>query len=146
MKSRKHNLAWAGVVVAAALWLAEAALDAWAFRRSTFTESLFPRDVHEIWMRTLSASLVMAFGLYARVAAVALHKVEAHERALEHELDDALARLLADFIPICAGCKSIREDDRWVRVEQYVTEHTGSRFSHGLCPACLKSAESELEN
>ena len=46
---------------------------------------------------------------------------------------------LRDIIPICAHCKSIRNDQRyWQKVESYFHDYIGVDFSHGLCPACIK--------
>ncbi|MBP7865497.1 MAG: PAS domain-containing protein [Acidobacteria bacterium] len=57
------------------------------------------------------------------------------------QLQDALARIktLRGLIPICAGCKKIRDDrGYWHQVEQYVSEHSEAEFSHGMCPECIK--------
>jgi len=46
---------------------------------------------------------------------------------------------LHDIIPICARCKSIRNDQRyWQKVESYFHDYMGMDFSHGLCPECIK--------
>lgn len=58
------------------------------------------------------------------------------------ELQDALANVktLKGFIPICASCKKIRNDEGyWKQLEQYVSEHSEALFSHGLCPDCIKN-------
>ena len=48
-------------------------------------------------------------------------------------------RVLRGFLPICASCKSIRDDEGyWTGVEQYVSERTDIQFSHGLCPPCVQ--------
>ena len=55
------------------------------------------------------------------------------------DLATALAsvRALEGLIPICAGCKNVRDDaGYWTRVETYLTERSGATFSHGLCPTC----------
>ncbi|MBN2106209.1 MAG: hypothetical protein JW832_02205, partial [Deltaproteobacteria bacterium] len=55
------------------------------------------------------------------------------------ELTQALAEVkqLSGLLPICAGCKKIRDDHGyWQQVEQYVSTRTDVRFSHGLCPEC----------
>ncbi len=57
------------------------------------------------------------------------------------ELRRALAEIktLRGSVPICAGCKKIRDDEGfWQQVEVYVREHTEAEFSHGLCPECMK--------
>jgi len=53
---------------------------------------------------------------------------------------------LKDLIPMCSYCRKIRDDqDYWQQVESYINEHTGSRFSHGICPDCLTQVMSEIE-
>lgn len=46
-------------------------------------------------------------------------------------------RQLQELIPICAYCQRVRdENDYWQRVETYISQETGSKFSHGACPEC----------
>lgn len=46
---------------------------------------------------------------------------------------------LKTLIPICMYCKKIRDDsDYWDQMEHYIHEHTGSNFSHGICPDCYE--------
>ncbi len=62
-------------------------------------------------------------------------------RRLNGELADALSRvkLLSGLLPICAGCKSIRDSAGvWRSVEVFVRDHSEAEFSHGICPACEK--------
>lgn len=63
------------------------------------------------------------------------------------ELEEALARVrrLEGILPICAHCKKIRvegadpwREESWQPVEQYLGEHGGAEFTHGLCPECLR--------
>jgi hypothetical protein len=64
------------------------------------------------------------------------------------QLQDALARVktLTSLLPICAGCKHIRDNKGyWHKVEAYLVRHTEARFSHGLCPECVKKSLTELE-
>jgi CheY-like chemotaxis protein len=53
-------------------------------------------------------------------------------------------RQLKQLIPICMYCKRVRDDtDYWDQVESYIHTHTGSNFSHGICPECFdKQVES----
>lgn len=63
---------------------------------------------------------------------------EEHER-LVRELRAALdeVRTLREILPICSYCKKIRGDENyWQSVESYISTHTNTRFSHGICPAC----------
>ncbi|MBI5386322.1 MAG: response regulator [Verrucomicrobia bacterium] len=46
---------------------------------------------------------------------------------------------LKRFLSICSYCNRIREaTDRWERVDTYLLKRTGTRFSHGICPDCLR--------
>jgi PleD family two-component response regulator len=56
------------------------------------------------------------------------------ERILKYTTE---IRQLKTLIPICMYCKKIRDDsDYWEQMENYIHEHTGSDFSHGICPEC----------
>ncbi len=46
-------------------------------------------------------------------------------------------KTLRGFLPICAGCKKIRDDQGyWTQIETYISQHSDAEFSHGLCPEC----------
>lgn len=48
-------------------------------------------------------------------------------------------KTLKGFIPICANCKKIRDDDGfWEQIEEYLGERSEAVFSHSLCPDCTK--------
>ncbi len=68
-------------------------------------------------------------------------KVDGEREKLIDELKIAMTKIktLHGFIPICANCKKIRDDDGfWRQVEEYVTSHSEAVFSHGMCPDCMK--------
>jgi DNA-binding response OmpR family regulator len=92
--------------------------------------------------------------LLARVQAVerikraedALRTKEKEQQKLISELQAAIAEIktLKGFIPICASCKKIRDDEGfWNQLEIYISEHTDARFSHGLCPDCYEKLKAE---
>lgn len=57
------------------------------------------------------------------------------------ELEGALAEVkqLSGLIPMCAGCKKVRDDSGyWEAVEAYLGRHLEAQFTHGLCPDCVK--------
>jgi hypothetical protein len=57
----------------------------------------------------------------------------------------ALVKRLSGFLPICASCKKIRDDQGyWQQVEAYIRDHSEAEFSHGLCPECAKKLYPEL--
>lgn len=46
---------------------------------------------------------------------------------------------LQGFLPICAYCKKIRdEDNAWQPMEGYISKRTEAKFSHGYCPECYE--------
>ena len=48
-------------------------------------------------------------------------------------------RTLSGLLPICASCKSIRDDKGyWNKLEAFISEHSEAQFSHGICPECAK--------
>lgn len=56
-------------------------------------------------------------------------------------LEDALANVeaLQTLLPMCAYCKSIRNDQNyWEKVETYFTQHSNVSFTHGYCPNCYE--------
>ena len=60
-------------------------------------------------------------------------------RRISASLADAVAEItiLRDFLPICAHCKSVRNDEGyWHSIEEYITAHSNLKLSHGICPTC----------
>src|SRR5690348_12310416 len=64
-------------------------------------------------------------------------------------LEEALAnvRALQTLLPMCAYCKSIRNDQNyWEKVETYFTQHSNVSFTHSYCPNCYERfVKPELE-
>ncbi len=70
-----------------------------------------------------------------------------HKRA-EQEREELITQLreavgnvktLSGLLPICSHCKKIRNDEGyWQQIESYIHQHSGTQFSHGVCPECLK--------
>lgn len=65
----------------------------------------------------------------------------ARRAQVEAELRGALSdvKQLSGLLPICSRCKKIRDDQGyWNHVEEYIREHSQARFSHSLCPVCMR--------
>lgn len=82
--------------------------------------------------------------VFGELAAIAL----ANSRHLDllNEKNQALERALSEIktlrsiLPMCSHCRKVRDDEGvWERLEAYVSDHTDTRFSHGLCPDCLRA-------
>ena len=53
--------------------------------------------------------------------------------ALEH------VKRLQSMLPICCNCKKIRDDSGyWEQIDLYISRHSDTRFSHGICPDCYR--------
>jgi len=66
---------------------------------------------------------------------------EAEREHLIKELQKALAEVktLSGLLPICSGCKKIRDDHGyWNRIETFISQHSNAEFSHGICPECAQ--------
>ena len=75
-------------------------------------------------------------------------EIQAALAAKIEELRLALDQIktLRGIVPICANCKKIRDDKGyWSQVEAYVSQHSEARFSHGICPDCIKIYYPEVE-
>ena len=68
-------------------------------------------------------------------------QAEQERENLVANLQKALAEIktLHGILPICSHCKKIRDDNgAWHQIETYISEHTDSQFSHGMCKECAK--------
>lgn len=75
-------------------------------------------------------------------------RVEMENQRLIDELRQALSEVktLRGFLPICANCKKIRDDEGyWQQIEKYIQERSEAKFSHGICPECADLLYPELE-
>jgi hypothetical protein len=68
-------------------------------------------------------------------------RTQAENEKLIGELEASLAdvKRLSGLLPICAGCKKIRDDKGyWNQIESYISMHSEVDFSHGICPDCAE--------
>lgn len=65
--------------------------------------------------------------------------VEQEHQSTLLELTQAKEQLkkITDLLPICSSCKRIRnEEGYWQDVETYISSHSTTVFTHGICPEC----------
>ena len=97
-----------------------------------------PRDSLATYTPDLVDGKVVGF--YVHVADATTIKERERELArVVAERDKALAeaRTLRGLLPVCANCKSVRDEGgRWVRIEHYIEQRTDAAFTHSLCPTC----------
>jgi len=73
---------------------------------------------------------------------------EEEKKRLIRQLQGTVASIsrLGELVPICSGCKKIRDDEGyWQSVERYLAERTDLLFSHGYCPECSEVLYRELD-
>ncbi|MBU0480876.1 MAG: hypothetical protein KKG47_07225 [Proteobacteria bacterium] len=69
-----------------------------------------------------------------------------NQRTAELEQSQAEVKILSGFLPICAGCKSIKnKDGGWEQIESYIRDHSEAEFSHSYCPKCAKEIYSDFK-
>lgn len=74
-------------------------------------------------------------------------KMELQQLSMIHDLQQALEHIdtIKDFLPICASCKRIRDDDDcWLEVEDYFKHRDHLEFSHTICPECMQRMYPEV--
>ena len=97
-----------------------------ANKSSDFTDedALIAADLGEL------AAIALANSRYLDLVK---EKTASLERALEE------VRTLKSLLPMCSHCRKVRDDDGlWTRLESYLSSHTDTQFTHGLCPDCIR--------
>ncbi len=99
--------------------------------------TLTPRFYQTGWFVAVSllAATLAVYGVYR----LRVRRLQLHERELARRVAESLAQIkvLRGMLPICASCKSIRDDQGyWNQLESYLKQHSQAELSHALCPAC----------
>jgi PAS domain S-box-containing protein len=64
---------------------------------------------------------------------------------LQQALDEV--QLLQGLLPICASCKRIKDErEKWQVLEVYIQAHSGAKFTHGICPECMRKLYPEYSS
>ncbi len=134
--------------------LLSAGIATMAARRFITLLTLFPDHApHQV--AVYSFEIIGVFGSAMMLAGVVaikpifilLRDAKEEQRALAESLQDALdkVKVLSGMLPICANCKKIRDDDGyWQNVESYIARHSDTKFSHSICPDCIRKLYPEL--
>ena len=130
------------------------------FLASPFKE-LHSRLCHLTWQAKQVASgdysqRVDFMGEFSEAFNSMIVALERNERLLREKIDEleqAIGHIkkLEGILPICAQCKRIRLEDgepqnqrSWIKIESYLTTRTDAKFTHTICPECMKMLYPEL--
>jgi len=80
-------------------------------------------------------------GLYKEEKEKELKRQKAELERANKKLQEALnnIKVLRGLLPICAWCKSVRDDDGyWQEVSAYIAKNSHAEITHSICPSCAK--------
>lgn len=83
------------------------------------------------------ALIVTSFGCFVARLCV----TQCHRDRLIRDLKKTVnkVRVLSGLLPICAGCKMIRDENGgWHNLESYIRANSEADFTHGICPGCVQ--------
>jgi ligand-binding sensor domain-containing protein len=111
----------------------------WSLAPANFQIVLRPHFYQTRWFYAacILAVLLVAFGFYR----LRVSQLKERETELKKKVEEAMANLrtLSGLLPICAGCKKIRDDQGyWEHIETYIRSHSRADFTHGMCPDCIQ--------
>ena len=98
-------------------------------------------------MGVLGAALIVVGVIAIKPVFIMIKNAEDEQRALSESLQEALAniKILKGLLPICANCKKIRDDSGgWQQIETYISEKSDTKFTHGICPDCIRKLYPEF--
>ena len=88
------------------------------------------------------AAIVLVLHHYDRRRTSDMQLIRETNENLQKALDEV--KNLQGIIPICGYCKKIRDEEGlWNQLEVYVHNHSDAKFSHGICPECMKKFREE---
>ncbi len=105
---------------------------------ATVAFEIEPHPWQTPWFAAAVAAAVLALAAATHLARTrALRRREALLAArVEEEM--AQVKMLRGLLPTCAWCSKIKDEGgAWRRFEEYVSQHTEARFTHGMCPDCF---------
>lgn len=110
------------------------------------SQALPPRP----WQTWVLPGLLLAFScasvvlLLVTTGRVEVTEAQVRERTAELERALGEVKTLRGLLPVCAGCKRVRDDEGlWRGIEEYLWTHADVMVSHGLCPSCLEKIEEQ---
>lgn len=108
-----------------------------------FENRYLRKDGSYRWFRWNATADTSWSVIYSVARDITESKLAEEERErLVRELQQALSEVktLQEILPICSYCRKVRDDENyWDTVENYISAHTSTLFSHSICPSCLET-------
>jgi K+-sensing histidine kinase KdpD len=120
------------------VWLSVLSALVW-FTADTLSGHMHSWHFYAVWNTMVRLLSFVAFGLLVS----RVRQLLADQRKLAEELQRAISevKVLETFLPICSKCKKIRDQEgSWRELEEYISAHSNTLFSHGYCPECARKA------
>jgi ligand-binding sensor domain-containing protein len=117
----------------------------WNEAGASFSFNLQPNFYKTFWFYALISLAMML--LVAGIYGLRLRQLKVRERELQKRVDESIAKIkvLSGMLPICANCKKVRDDKGyWSQIESYITEHSDTEITHGICPDCMRKLYPEF--
>lgn len=126
VSGHRLGLLWVGLSVLLATWI------------------FFFSPAQELYGSMTSLRFLLTYVIVAAIANRMEYSRANSFKQLMEEKDSLAAAMrqiktLQGLLPICASCKSIRDDQGyWQRIETYLHDHSEVQLTHGICPDCLQ--------
>ena len=114
------------------------------FGADVLTGHTHPSNIHAVWNTMIRLIAFLSIGW----SISSLKQIIDHEKESAEKLRKSLSeiKVLQSFLPICAQCKKIRDEQGiWQQLEVYISEHANTQFSHSYCPDCYKQALADAD-
>jgi len=96
---------WVGIGLGALYWVLESAMHVLVFHEDNLVEAILTPNPHELWIRLLVVSILIAFGVYT-------HFIIAERKRAEEALQESLERL-EEIVE--QRTKELQESELWMR-------------------------------
>jgi hypothetical protein len=112
------------------------------FGADILSGNVYSSQFYAVWNTTIRLVSFLAIGWSVSKIRNALDREHKTAETLRQALSEI--KVLEAFLPICAQCKKIRnQQGEWQQLEAYISKHSNTQFSHGYCPECARKAIEE---
>ncbi len=111
------------------------------------TVFFYKPSVAEMWKVIFNRGISLFAVWVVAILGLQRNKTLEQRSKILFEREEALneIRVLRGFLPICASCKKIRDDNGyWQQIEGYIRDHSEAEFTHSICPSCAEKLYPDL--